>query len=177
LIPELYTKRLYLRKMHESDASDLFEIWSDPHVTKYMNINNFTKVEQARDMINFLNKLASEKKAIRFAIIELETNEIIGSCGYNMLGFEHSRVEIGYELSKAAWGRGYASEAISSLLNYAFLDLDMNRVEAKVEPLNTNSIKTLHRLNFTFEGTLRQAEKSKGKFIDLNVYSKLKTDS
>ncbi|MBU8690342.1 GNAT family N-acetyltransferase [Priestia megaterium] len=176
MIPELYTKRLYLRKMHESDASDLFEVWSDPHVTKYMNINNFTKVEQARDMINFLNKLASEKKAIRFAIIELETNEIIGSCGYNMLDFEHLRVEIGYELSKASWGRGYASEAISSLLNYAFLDLDMNRVEAKVEPLNTNSIKTLHRLNFTFEGTLRQAEKSKGKFIDLNVYSKLKTD-
>ncbi len=52
-------------------------------------------------------------------------------------------------------GRGYASEAINSLLNYAFLDLDINRVEAKVEPLNTNSIKTLRRLNFTFEGTLR----------------------
>lgn len=93
-----------------------------------------------------------------------------------MLDFEHSKVEVGYELSKAVWGRGYASEVINSLLNYAFLDLDINRVEAKVEPLNTNSIKTLRRLNFTFEGTLRQVEKSKGKFIDLNVYSKLKTD-
>lgn len=81
--------------MHESDASNLFNIWSDPHVTKYMNINNFTEIEQARDMINFLN---------------------------------------------------------------------------------TNSINTLRRLNFTFAGTLRQVEKSKGKFIDLNVYSKLTTD-
>ncbi len=106
MISELYTKRLHLRKMNESDASNLFNIWSNPYVTRYMNINNFTKIEQARDMINFLNKLAFEKKAIRFAIIELKTYEIIGSCGYNMLDFEHPKVEIGYELSKAVWGEG-----------------------------------------------------------------------
>jgi ribosomal-protein-alanine N-acetyltransferase len=141
-----------------------------------MNISHFTEEQQAKDMITFLNNLAYENKAARFTIIELASNEIIGSCGYNTLDIGHSKSEIGYELSKAFWGKGYASEAISGLLKYAFEDLGLNRIEAKVDPLNTNSIKTLQRLNFTFEGTLRQAEKSKGKFVDLNLYSRLKTD-
>ncbi|UOB66527.1 GNAT family N-acetyltransferase, partial [Bacillus thuringiensis] len=49
-------------------------------------------------------------------------------------------------------------------------------VEAKVEPANVNSIKVLEKLNFTFEGTLRKSEKSAGKLIDLNIYSKLISD-
>ncbi|WP_019392719.1 GNAT family N-acetyltransferase [Priestia filamentosa] len=176
MISELYTKRLYLRRLKESDSSTLFKIWSDPVVTKHMNISHFMEEKQAKDMITFLNTLAYENKAARFTIIELASNKIIGSCGYNTLDFAHSKSEIGYELSKAFWGKGYASEAISGLLKYAFEDLGLNRIEAKVEPQNTNSIKTLQRLNFTLEGTLRQAEKSKGKFVDLNLYSRLKTD-
>lgn len=176
MIQGLYTERLYLRKLKESDSLALFEIWSDPCVTKFMNISHFTEEKQAKDMIRFLNKLTLENKAARFTIIELESNCIIGSCGYNTLDLQHSKAEIGYELSRAYWGRGYASEAISCLLKYAFLDLNLNRIEAKVEPSNINSIKVLQRLKFTFEGTLRQVEKSKGKFIDLNMYSKLRKD-
>jgi len=176
LFTELQTTRLYLRKLKELDSSTLFEIWSDPHVTKFMNISYFTEEKQAKDMIRFLNKLAHENKAARFAIIELESNKIIGSCGYNSIDFEHSKAEIGYELSKLFWGRGYASEAISCLLEYASLCLKLNRIEAKVEPENVNSIRVLQRLNFTFEGTLRQVERSKEKFVDLNMYSKLITD-
>ncbi|HCF31630.1 MAG TPA: GNAT family N-acetyltransferase, partial [Bacillus sp. (in: Bacteria)] len=97
-------------------------------------------------------------------------------CGYNSLDFENSKTEIGYDISKTFWGKGYAPEAISSLLDYAFTHLKLNRVEAKVEPANVNSIKVLEKLNFTFEGTLRKSEKSAGKLIDLNIYSKLISD-
>ncbi|KIV52647.1 GNAT family acetyltransferase [Aneurinibacillus migulanus] len=176
MITELYTERLHLRKMKVSDSSSLFKIWSDPDVTRFMNVDCFTDENQAKDMIKLLDELAQDSKAIRFSIIELESNEIIGSCGYNSLDFENEKAEIGYDLAKAFWGKGYASEAIYSLLDYAFSSLKLNRLEAKVEPENVNSIKILQKLNFTFEGTLRQYEKSKGKFIDLNMYSKLITD-
>ncbi len=176
LITELNTKRLYLRKMEVSDSSSLFQIWSDPDVTRFMNISHFTDENQAKDMITLLDELAQDHKAIRFAILEQECNEIIGSCGYNSLDFENAKAEIGYDIAKAYWGRGYASEAIQSLLDYGFSDLKLNRIEAKVEPDNVNSIKVLQKLNFTFEGTLRQSERSKGKFIDLHMYSRLITD-
>ncbi|KAA0955382.1 GNAT family N-acetyltransferase [Sporosarcina sp. ANT_H38] len=176
MITELQTERLVLRKMKSSDSASLFTIWSDPDVTQFMNINSFTDESQAVDMIEILDKLSRENIAIRYSIIELESNKIIGSCGYNSLDFENAKAEIGYDISKSFWGKGYAPEAILSLMDYAFNTLEFNRIEAKVEPENINSIRVLQKLNFTFEGTMRICEKSKGKFINLSIYSKLMTD-
>ncbi|MEC0090766.1 GNAT family N-acetyltransferase [Paenibacillus macquariensis] len=176
MITELHTERLHLRKMKVSDSSSLFKIWSDPDVTKFMNVSCFTNENQAKEMITLLDDLSQDSKAIRFSIIKIESNEIIGSCGFNSLDFENAKAEIGYDIAKSFWGRGYASEAIYSLLDYAFSSLKMNRIEAKVEPENVNSIKLLQKLNFTFEGTLRQYERVDGKFNDLNIYSKLISD-
>jgi len=162
--------------MKAADSASLFAIWSDPEVTKYMNINCFTNETQAKEMIELLDNLSQENKAVRYSIIELESNKIIGSCGYNSLDSDHSKAEIGYDISKAFWGKGYATEAISSLMDYAFTSLKLNRVEAKVVPENIPSIKVLEKLNFTYEGTMRKCEKSNGKFMDLSIYSKLITD-
>jgi len=176
LITELHTERLHLRKMKASDSSSLFRIWSDPDVTKFMNVSCFTNEDQAKEMINLLDDLSRDNKAIRFSIIKKESNEIIGSCGFNLLDFENKKAEIGYDIARSFWGRGYASEAISSLLDHGFSILRLNRIEAKVEPENMNSIKLLQKLNFTFEGTLRQCERVNEKFNDLNIYSKLVSD-
>ncbi|MEK4513525.1 N-acetyltransferase [Paenibacillus anaericanus] len=176
MITELHTERLHLRKMKVSDSSNLFKIWSDPDVTKFMNVSCFTDENQAKEMINLLDDLSRDSKAIRFSIIIKESNEIIGSCGFNSFDFENEKAEIGYDVAKSYWGRGYASEAICSLLDHAFSSLKLNRVEAKVDPENVNSIKLLQKLNFTFEGTLRQYERVEGKFNDLNIYSKLISD-
>lgn len=176
LITLIQTERLTLRKMKVSDSASLFKIWSDPEITKFMNIDNFTDESQAVEMIKFLNNLSLESKAIRYSIIELESNGIIGSCGYNSLDLSNSKAEIGYDISKDHWGKGYAPEVVQSLMDYAFNTLKLNRIEAKVEPENHNSIRVLQKLNFTFEGTMRKCEKSKGKFIDLSIFSKLVTD-
>ncbi|MGG0655398.1 GNAT family N-acetyltransferase [Rummeliibacillus pycnus] len=176
MIKELNTQRLHLRRMEVSDSHSLFKIWSDPDVTKFMNISSFTREEQAKGMIELLEELAQASEAIRFSMIEQKSNEIIGTCGFNSLDFENAKAEIGYDIAKAYWGMGYAPEGINALLNYAFETLKLNRIEAKVEPANVNSIKVLQKLNFTFEGTLRQYEKSKGNFIDINMYSLLKID-
>ncbi|SFL58394.1 ribosomal-protein-alanine N-acetyltransferase [Gracilibacillus orientalis] len=176
MIQHLQTERLHLRKMTTNDAASLFTIWSDPEVTEFMNISNFTTQDQTEEMITFLDQLAQDHKAIRFSIIEKMTGEIIGSCGYNSLDFENEKAEIGYEIARDHWGKGYAPEAISSLIDYAFNTLHFHRIEAKVGPENVNSIKVLDKLGFIHEGTLRQCEKSKDSFIDLNMYSRLKTD-
>ncbi|AWV33246.1 GNAT family acetyltransferase [Paenibacillus odorifer] len=141
-----------------------------------MNINSFTDESQAVEMIKILNNLSLESKAIRYSIIELESNRIIGSCGYNSIDSSNAKAEIGYDISKDYWGNGYAPEAIQSLMDYAFNTLNFNRIEAKVEPENNNSIRVLQKLNYTSEGTMRKCEKSKGKFIDLCIFSKLVTE-
>ncbi len=154
----------------------LFRIWSDPEVTKFMNISSFTDENQAVEMIQFLNQLYKDNQAIRYSIIELSTNHIIGTCGFNSIDQENNKAEIGYELAKEFWGKGYAKEAISKLLQLAFQSINLNRIEAKIDPDNLNSISLIEKLQFTFEGTLRQYEKDDGKYIDLNLYSKRRSD-
>ncbi|MCY9545574.1 GNAT family N-acetyltransferase [Lysinibacillus xylanilyticus] len=171
MIEQINTKRLYLRKMKMADAHSLFNIWSDPEVTKFMNITNFTHEEQVKEMIELFDELTEERKAIRFTIIEKESNEIIGSCGFNSFDVDNGTAEIGYDLAKAYWGKGYAPESISALIDFAFTTLNINRIEAKIEPGNINSIKVVEKLNFTFEGTFKEYEESKESSYDINVYS------
>ncbi|WP_445479829.1 GNAT family N-acetyltransferase [Lysinibacillus irui] len=152
MIECINTERLQLRKMVKADAKRLLAIWSDPDVTKYMNITHFTHEEQALEMIELLDQLADQQKALRFTISEKASNHIIGSCGFNMFDFDHAITEIGYDLAKVHWGKGYATEAITALIDYAFTHLAMNTIVAKVEAANINSIKVLKKLNFIYQG-------------------------
>ncbi|OMF99365.1 GNAT family protein [Paenibacillus sp. FSL R7-0337] len=176
MITELQTERLVLRQMRPADSTSLFSIWSDPEVTRFMNISSFTDECQAVEMIELLDNLATENQAIRYSIMEAESGRIIGSCGFNALDYDNAKAEIGYDLSRECWGKGYMLEALRALIDYAFDTLGFNRIEAKAQPANINSIKVLQRLNFSLEGTLRQSERSKGTFINLCMYSKLATD-
>ncbi|AVK83391.1 GNAT family N-acetyltransferase [Lysinibacillus sp. B2A1] len=167
MIEQIDTKRLYLRKMKLEDANNLFQIWSDPDVTKYMNIMNLTDVKQAQEMITILDQLAKEQKGIRFSIIEKTSHKIIGSCGFNSFDDENNTAEIGYELAKAYWGKGFAQESIAALIHYACTTLNIKKIEAKVEPANKNSIKLLEKLKFSYIGTLPETETSD----DISIYA------
>lgn len=175
---KLKSERLLLRTMTEADAPRLFEIWSSPDVTKFMNIDPFTEIKQAADMIAFLNGLARENRAVRYAITDRQSGAIMGSCGFNELDYGQRRAEIGYDLDPAFWGKQYAPEAIGCLLAYAFDEIGMNRVDAKVVPENVNSIKVLSKLRFTFAGTLRSEEDSDSSPSAplLNLYTRSRED-
>ncbi|WP_312118020.1 GNAT family N-acetyltransferase [Brevibacillus reuszeri] len=172
---QITSERLLLRPMHLDDAPALFGFWSDPKVTRHMNAS-FTNVSEAQQMIEMLQGLFEENKAMRWTILLKHTNEIIGTCGFNYLDFENERAEIGYDLGYPYWGKGYAPEAIRAFIRFGFENLHLNRVEAKVEPENLNSIKVLRKLRFVEEGKLRQYEKAKGEFVDLIMFSILRTE-
>ncbi|MGF9909564.1 GNAT family N-acetyltransferase [Brevibacillus porteri] len=172
----LETQRLRLKPIEINDAPFLFTFWSDPIVSKHMNIETFTEVTQAEQMILLLQNLSLEQKACRWTIVLNQTSQVVGSCGFNYFDFENERAEIGYDLGYPFWGNGFVPEALQSLISFGFNDLGLNRIEAKVEPENINSVKVLKKLHFVEEGILRQYEKSKGQLVDLTMYSVLRED-
>lgn len=175
----LETKRLHVRPIRLEDAPALFAFWSDPLVARHMNIDTFTELTQAEEMISLLQKLSLEQQACRLTICLKETGEIIGSCGFNYLDFENAKAEIGYDLGHPYWGNGYTPEALHALLEYGFDELGLDRIEAKVVPENINSIRVLHKLRFVEEGMLHEYDQDKGKSIELAMYtlSRSKWDS
>jgi [ribosomal protein S5]-alanine N-acetyltransferase len=163
---------VHLRPIEVSDAAHLFKFWSDPDVTAFMNISPMKQVEQAEEMIAHIAQLADAR---RYTIV-LNEHTIIGTCGFNYIDPANQRGEIGYELGKKYWRKGYMNQALQILLQEGFFRLYLNRIEAKVEPGNHASRMLLQKIGFQLEGTLRQYEKLDGVFLDMIFYSLLKTD-
>jgi RimJ/RimL family protein N-acetyltransferase len=66
------------------------------------------------------------------------------------------RAEIGYSIRRADWGRGLGTDAVRTLLGFAFERCGFRRIEADVEPRNLASLRVLQKLGFVREGYLRE---------------------
>ncbi|WP_089282979.1 GNAT family N-acetyltransferase [Anaerovirgula multivorans] len=163
--------------MTEDDAELLLKYWSDNEVTRYMNINAFSDIDQAKEMIDLLNHLFKEKQAIRWGIYNKEFDWLIGTCGYNSGLKEETYIgEIGYELGSQYWRQGFMVEALTCIINYGFNTLNLNRIEAYVMLENQKSLKLLEKLGFQKEGILRERGYYKNQFWDEYIFSLLKRD-
>lgn len=175
--PILETERLILRELSEKDADFLFKYWSDHEVTRYMNIDAFVDIQQARNMISLLNILFKEKEAIRWGIYNKELDCLIGTCGYNS-GLKQGTFigEIGYELGKEYWGKGFMKEALNCMIDYGFDKLGLNRIEAYVMLENQRSAMILEKLGFQREGILRERGYYKNAYWDEYIFALIKKD-
>ncbi|GGA85422.1 GNAT family N-acetyltransferase [Ornithinibacillus halotolerans] len=175
--PILETNRLILRQITEKDAEDILKYLSDEEVMQYYGLEPFESIHDALEEISWYQSLQNNKTGTRWGITLKESDVVIGSCGFHNTNSEHYRTEIGFELSKEYWGKGIAREAVEAILTYGFNELNLNRIEALIEPPNQSSQKLVERLGFIREGLLRDYEFTSGKFDDLYMYSLLKKDN
>jgi RimJ/RimL family protein N-acetyltransferase len=151
----LRTDRLVLRPLREGDAEDLYAIFSDTRVMRYWSTLPWTSHEPGRAMI--ARDLAQvTKDHLRLGIELTQDGSLVGTCTLFNINFMCRRAEVGYGLAASAWGKGYMHEALQALLDYGFRELNLNRIEADIDPRNAASAKTLGRLGFAREGYLRE---------------------
>lgn len=176
LFPELETDRLVLRNITEDDADSILKYLSDQEVMKYYGLEPFQTLHDARSEISWYQSIKADQSGIRWGITLKGQGEVIGSCGFHNIISQHFRTEIGFELSKAYWGQGIASEAVDAIIRYGFEQMKFQRIEALIEPLNASSRKLVEKKAFKREGLLRKYEFTCGKFDDLYMYALLKED-
>ena len=149
------TQRLQLRPLRDGDVDRLFEIHSDPRVMRYWSTSAWQTPEPARAMI--AKDLASAtREYLRLGIELTSTGQLVGTCTLFGINAQCRRAEVGYVLASPAWGHGYMNEALSGLIDYAFDELNLNRIEADIDPRNGSSCRVLERLKFSREGYLRE---------------------
>ena len=103
---------------------------------------------------------------LALAIIELDSDRLIGGIGLYHLEGEHRHAEVGYWLGRPYWGQGFASEALGAVLRAGFVDLRLHRVEAGVFPGNAASEHVLRKAGFVAEGIRREAFFKGGVWVD-----------
>ncbi|MFL6659998.1 MAG: GNAT family N-acetyltransferase [Massilia sp.] len=177
LIPTtLTTERLTLRWLTPDDAAAQFALFSDPAVMRYWSSAPWTDIAQARSAIDTVLEEYQRGTSLRFAITLQSSGEVIGNIRLYAFVDQNRRCDIGYALTQPHWGKGYLGEAMGALLDYGFRELNLNRIEADVDPRNDASSKVLERMGFRQEGLLRERWIVNGEICDTAFYGLLKRD-
>jgi [ribosomal protein S5]-alanine N-acetyltransferase len=174
--PVIETERLILRQITRDDAEDIFKYLSDENVMKYYGLEPFKSIDEAVEEIGWYQSTFDEGSGVRWGITLKGHGKVIGSCGFLNKVPQHYRSEIGFELSKDHWGKGIANEALAVVIHYGFEQLNLQRIQALIEPPNLSSQKLVEKNGFIKEGLLRNYEYTCGKFDDLFMYSLIKQD-
>lgn len=170
--PTIKTNRLLLRQFVDSDLVNVYKGLSDPEIIKYYGVS-YKTMEDTKEQMRFFADLEKDGTGIWWTICDLANKTIYGAGGLNSLSKEHQKAEIGFWLLKEHWGQGIMTEVMPLICRYGFDSLGLHRIEGLVESDNENCKNAMKKLDFKHEGTMRYSEIKQGKFISLDIYSKL----
>lgn len=163
-----------LRRIELSDTNGLFAYIGDPAVVEFMRPDTRSRTQIDDAVLNF-QVVFADKTGIRWAIVNKETDRIVGDCGYRLDPLNMSAA-LGYRLAPSHWGSGIATLAVGETVRYGFDELELHRIEATVNVANIRSIRVLEKLGFLREGKLRDYRLARGAFYNSYMYSLLRRD-
>lgn len=169
---------IQLRRLQMSDADDIFEIIDSQrdYLGKWLPFVETT--EDVGSIQKFISNVISKpEERSEFTYSIRKNNQLVGLIDIKTTDLSNKRTEIGYWLSEDFQGEGIMSRSVQRICDYAFNNLNLNRVEIKCATGNIPSKSIAKRLGFLLEGTEREGELlSNNKYTDLEVYSMLKRD-
>ncbi len=174
--PDLQTARLRLRPFTDDDADALFALHSNAYVLRYWDGPPWSDRARADQFIKACRLLADEGTGARLAVDQLSDGAFVGWCGLTRWNSVYRSASLGYCTEEAAWGKGFATEAASGLLEWAFDFLPLNRVQAETDTRNAASARVLEKLGFVREGTLREDCVVNGEVSSSWVFGLLRQD-
>jgi RimJ/RimL family protein N-acetyltransferase len=164
--PFLIGKKVYLRLVEESDIGGEYVEWlNDYEVTRYLETGYFPSSPET--IRKYLERFEDSTTDLIFAIVDTTTDQHIGNVTLNRINWINRTADTGLIIGKKEfWGKGYAFEAWSLVLEYAFQRLGLRKMIAGAVVDNTASISILKKLGFKIEGTFRQEFLVDGEYKD-----------
>jgi RimJ/RimL family protein N-acetyltransferase len=175
-LTELRTPRLILRRLSSDDLAVLCAYRSLPEVARFQSWDTFGPEDGAR--------LIAEQRCqepnipgtwLQLAIVRVASGEMIGDCGLHFLKEDGRQVELGITLAPSHQRRGYATEALSGVIDYLFNRLDKHRITAITDAENTAAAGLFSRLGFRREAHFAENVWFKGRWGSEFAFALLRT--
>ena len=153
--PFLTGQRLYLRALEASDIGEEYVGWlNDPEVTRFLGTGKFPTTPES--LRRYLERFQDPATNLIFAIVDRQTERHIGNVTLNHINWITKTADTGLIIGrKEFWGKGYAFEAWTLLLEYAFERLGLRKIIAVAVDRHAGSLTVLKKLGFRVEGVLR----------------------
>lgn len=162
--PFLIGPRVYLRAIELSDAERIVAWLNHPDVRRFLARRSPLNLVQEEQFIRELGKKAGERVLL---VAAREQDRPLGVIGIHPLDPIARCHELGIAIGEPdAWGQGYGREAIGLLLDHAFAELNLHRVQLRVLADNARAIRCYERVGFQREGVLREAFFDGGRHVD-----------
>ena len=142
------------------------------NLSTWLPINDSLAAQEA----NFGEKIKKGRSSEpHFAITTLD-NTVIGSVGINLTDFRNSDAMVAIFVGADYTGRGYGTEAMRILVDFIFMEMNIQRVELNVFEFNERAISSYKKVGFIEEGRLRQELYRNGNYYDIVQMAVLKED-
>ena len=139
-LPEIESPRLRLRAFQESDTKELYQLWINPEVRRYLWDDQMISPELAAETVR-ASLLSAETEALgMWMVFKKDTGSLAGFCGFRRIP-DSSEVELLYGLWPRYWGQGLATEALRATIEWLFATHDLDRVIAGADTANTASVR------------------------------------
>ncbi len=168
-------KKINLRTLKDSDAQSIADNAKYKCVSRFLSRMPYPyKLQNA---IDYLNKIKTKKDTdLILGIEDKNTHQIIGWISLEKINKQNKSGVLGYWLGKDYWGRGIMTEAVNLVINHAFKNLKLERIQASVMHPNIASMNILLKSGFKLEGILRKKVFKDKKWMDIFLFGLLKED-
>lgn len=176
MIPKIETKQLILRAFQLTDAKDVQRLAGNYELYKTtLHIPHPYEDGFAESWIELHEADFTERSFLTLAIVQKSDNQLVGCVSFGM-SLKRQLGEIGYWIGQEYWGKGYGTQASRVVMDYAFANMNANKIIGRHFAGNPASGKIMKNCGMTMEGLLRQDQVKDGEFHDICYYGILKSE-
>ena len=145
------TERLRIRRFEPSDAKCLYENHLDAEVRKWIPNECYKDLEEAKEAIGFYaDRVDRRQWPCVLAVTQKETGELVGDVGINPVEGQPQAMEIGYVIFREYRGRGYATESVGAMTEFAADSFGLSALCGRVARGNDASVRVLEKNGYRF---------------------------
>ncbi len=171
--PTMATDRLVLGPHEAADAPEAFRFYSSEQSLRFVPRDFFCDPQEGVEKVLGFAEAFEEHSAIWWTFRVRVTGEFVGYGGLFDISTEDHNAEVGYGIHPEYWGKGFASEAVRSIVDFGFEKLRLHRIFGLIDPDNGASMRVLEKLGFQKEGVLRDNAFARERYWDHCLYARV----
>jgi len=166
-------EKVRLRAIERSDIPMFVRWFNDPDLRRWISM--YLPMSTAAEEQWFEGQLQDETS--QMLVIETHEGMAIGNIGLFDIKPRNATAEIGISIAEAEYrGRGYGTDALRTLLRFAFDEVNLHRVYLRAYEFNERAIRSYEKSGFKREGVFRQSEFTSGRYVDMVVMGVLRSE-
>lgn len=161
-------KKTLLRALGKKDLGKSLIWLKDPSVNMFLShsFDDYTEEQE----VKWFEFIQNSNNDVVFAIEDIDTNHYIGNCALHKIDWKNENCEMGIVIGeKDYWNHGYGSDAVKSIINFAFSNLNLKSIKLEVYRYNRRAINVYKKIGFKLVKIKKKGHFYNGKYWDTYI--------